>query len=70
MAKRRQTRYTAKLVPKTLKATRNVGRYATGQIDYFLKKIVKTLKNATHRLDKSSAKVIHSLTRRKLRKYI
>jgi ERCC4-type nuclease len=57
-------RYTA-FVPKTLKATKNVGKSTVKKINYFLRKTVKTVKKTTKMLDGRTAKTIRSLTKRR-----
>ncbi len=59
-------RYTA-FVPKTLKATKNVGKSTLKRINYFFNRTAKTLKKTTKMLDKRAAKSIRSLTKRRRR---
>jgi hypothetical protein len=59
-------RYTA-FVPKTLKATKNVGKSTLKKLNYFLNNTAKTLKKTTTMLDKRAAKSIRSLTKRRRR---
>ncbi len=59
-------RYTA-FVPKTLKATKNVGKSTLKRINYFFSSTAKTLKKTTKMLDKRAAKSIRSLTKRRRR---
>lgn len=60
-------RYTA-AIPKTLKATKAVGMSIVNKINYFITKTGRTIKNTTKMLDKSTAKSIRSLTKRRPRK--
>jgi hypothetical protein len=57
-------RYTAKFVPRTIKATRNTGKYTVGKIDVFLRGIFGAAKNLTRSIDKSVSRTIRSLTRK------
>jgi hypothetical protein len=59
-------KYTA-FVPKTLKATKNVGKSTIKKINYFLNNTAKTIKKTTKMLDKRAAKSIRSLTKRRRR---
>jgi hypothetical protein len=59
--------YTA-FVPKTVKATRGVGTAIVKKMNYFLKNTALTLKKRSKLLDKSVAKSISSLTKRRSRK--
>ena len=56
------------MIPKTLKATRNMGNKALKNVQYFLSKGVKGITNTTRLLDKKTAKTLRSLTRRRGRK--
>ncbi len=60
-------KYTA-FVPKTMKATKNVGKKVVSGLNYFLNKSTKTLKNTTKMIDRRAAKTIRSMTKRRLRK--
>jgi hypothetical protein len=61
-------RYTARIVPKTLKATKNVGKYALRSIDNIFIKAAQSVRSVTSRIDRRAAKTIRSITRRKGRK--
>jgi len=60
-------KYTA-FVPKTMNATKAVGRNVVKRINYFLKKSAKTVKRAATKIDKRSAKTIRSITKKRSRK--
>lgn len=60
-------KYTA-LAPKTIKATKSVANNAIKKINFFLYKTVKTVKNTTKLIDRTTAKTIRSLTKRRVRK--
>ena len=59
-------KYTA-FVPKTLKATKNVGKSTIKKINYFFNNTARTIKKTTKMLDKRAAKSIRSLTKRRRR---
>lgn len=61
-------RYTARIVPKTLKATKNVRRIAFKKIDNIFISTTKSIKNIASRLNRGVAHTIKSITRRKGRK--
>ncbi len=60
-------KYTA-LAPKTIKATKAVAINAIKKINFFLCKTVKTVKNTTKSIDRTTAKAIRSITKRRGRK--
>jgi hypothetical protein len=60
-------KYTA-FVPKTVRATKVLGRSMINKMNYFLKKTKMTVKNTTKYIDRKTAKSIRSLTKRKSRK--
>jgi hypothetical protein len=66
MAPSQIKKYTA-FVPKTLRASKNVGKAAVKKINYFLRNTAKKLKKTTTMLDKRTAKSIRSLTKRRRR---
>jgi hypothetical protein len=66
MAQSQIKKYTA-FVPKTLRASKNVGKAAVKKINYFLRNTAKKLKKTTTMLDKRTAKSIRSLTKRRRR---
>jgi hypothetical protein len=66
MAQSQIKKYTA-FVPKTLRASKNVGKAAVKKINYFLRNTAKKLKKTTKMLDKRAAKSIRSLTKRRRR---
>jgi hypothetical protein len=59
-------KYTA-FVPKTVKATKAVGSSIIKKINYIFNSGFKTLKKTTKYMDKTTAKSIRSLTKRKHR---
>ena len=59
-------KYTA-FVPKTLKATKNIGKNTMKKFNYFLSNTARSLKKTTQMLDKRAAKSIRSLTKRRRR---
>lgn len=62
-----KNRYTA-VIPKTLKATKNVGKFTVKKINYIFNSAAKTVKQIAKGIDKKTARSIHSLTRRRGRK--
>ena len=60
-------KYTA-LAPKTIKATKAVAINAIKKINFLLTKTVKTVKNTTKSIDRTTPKAIRSLTKRRSRK--
>ena len=60
-------KYTA-LAPKTVKATKAVAINAIKKINFLLTKTVKTVKNTTKSIDRTTAKAIRSITKRRGRK--
>ena len=60
-------KYTA-FVPKTMRATKVLGRSMINRMNYFFNKTKKTVKNTTKYIDKKTDKTIHSLTKRRIRK--
>lgn len=66
-AKSQIKRYTA-IVPKTLKATKAVGKTIVNKINYFITKTGKTIKNTTKMIDRKTAKSIRSFTKKRTRK--
>jgi hypothetical protein len=60
-------KYTA-FAPKTIKATKNVGRKSIKKIKYFLNNTTKTFKKLSKSIDKTTAKSIRSLTKKGLRR--
>lgn len=67
MRRRTFKKYTA-FVPKTFKATKNVGKKAITEISYFLRNTKKTLKRTGAMLNRTTAKSIRSLTKRRQRR--
>jgi hypothetical protein len=67
MRRRTFKKYTA-FVPKTFKATKNVGTKAIKEINYFLRTTKKTLKKTGKMLNVTAAKSISSLTKRRVRR--
>ena len=60
-------KYTA-FVPKTVSATKVLGRSMVNKMNYFLKKTKMTVKNTTKYIDRKTAKSIRSLTKKRGRK--
>lgn len=60
-------KYTA-LAPKTIKATKAMAINAIKKINFLLSKTVKTVKNTTKSIDRTTSKAIRSLTKRRSRK--
>jgi hypothetical protein len=60
-------KYTA-LAPKTIKATKSVAANAIKKINFLLHKTVKTVKNTAKSIDRTTAKALRSLTKRRGRK--
>ena len=60
-------KYTA-LAPKTIKATKSVAANAIKKINFLICKAVKTVKNTTKSIDRTTAKAIRSLTKRRSHK--
>ena len=65
--KSKASQYTA-LIPKTLKATKNVGKKTVNKINYFFNNATKSLKRFARGIDKKTARSIRSFTRRRGRK--
>lgn len=61
------SQYTA-FIPKTLKATKNVGKKTVKKINYFFNNTTKSLKRFAKGIDKKTASSIRSLTRRRGRR--
>lgn len=66
MAQSQIKKYTA-FVPKTLRASKNVGKTAAKKINYFLRNTAKKIKKTAKMLDRRTAKSIRSLTKRRRR---
>ena len=56
------------LAPKTIKATKSVAINAIKKINFLMCKTVKTVKNTTKSIDRTTAKAIRSITKRRGRK--
>jgi len=56
--------YTA-FIPKTVKATKNVGKKSIKLGTNFFKGILKTVKNLSRGIDRQTAKAIRSLTKKR-----
>ena len=67
MKKSRINKYTA-FIPKTLKATKNVGKTSIKKINIFLKTAVNKVRTTSKMLDKKTARAIRSLTKRRSRR--
>jgi hypothetical protein len=61
-------RYTARIVPKTLKATKNVGKFALKKINSIFVSAAKSVKRVARGIDRGAARTIRSITRRRGRK--
>jgi hypothetical protein len=61
------TKYTA-FVPRSLRATKNVGKYTIKKINYFLRNTAKKVKNTTKMLNSRAARSIRSITKRRGRR--
>ncbi len=59
-------RYTA-FVPKTLKASKNVGKAAIQKLNYFLRNATRKVRKTTKMIDSRTAKTLRSLTKRRIR---
>jgi RNase P subunit RPR2 len=66
MAQSQIKKYTA-FVPRTLKASKNMGKIAVKRINYFLRNTAKKIKKTTKMLDRRTAKSIRSLTKKQRR---
>ena len=58
-------RYTARIVPKTLKATKNVGKFALKKINSIFVSAAKSVKRVAKGIDRGAARTIRSITRRR-----
>ena len=58
-------RYTARIVPRTLKATKNVGKFAIKRLDSIFINAAKSLKHIAKSINRGTAKTIRSITRRR-----
>jgi hypothetical protein len=67
MRKSRISKYTA-FVPKTVRATKNIGKITVKKINYFLKNTANKVRKTSKMLDNKTARIIHSLTKRRSRK--
>jgi hypothetical protein len=61
------TKYTA-FIPKTLRATKNVGKFTIKKINLFLRRTTNTVKRTTKMLNRGTAKSIRSLTKKHSRR--
>lgn len=67
MRKTRISRYTA-FIPKTVRATKNIGKITVKKINYFLKNATNKVRKTSKNLDKKTASVIRSFTKRRTRR--
>jgi len=67
MRRRTIKKYTA-FVPKSFKATKNVSKRALKEINYFFRTTKKTLKNTGSMFNRTAAKSIRTLTKRRGRR--
>jgi hypothetical protein len=58
-------RYTARIVPKTLKATKNVSKFALKRVNSVFFSIAKSVKRVAKTINRGTAKTIRSITRRR-----
>jgi hypothetical protein len=61
-------RYTARIVPKTLKATKNVSKFAFKKLNSIFVSAAKSIKQVAKGVDRGAARTIRSITRRKGRR--
>lgn len=61
-------RYTARIVPNTLKATKNVGKFALKRLNTIFINATNRVKKIATSIDRGTARTIRSITRRKGRK--
>lgn len=60
-------KYTA-FAPNTVRATKKAQKALTYKINYFLQRTTNTVKNTGKMLNKSTSKIINSMTRKRLRR--
>ena len=58
-------RYTARIVPKTLKATKNVSKFALKRVNSVFLSIAESVKRVAKTINRGTAKTIRSITRRR-----
>jgi hypothetical protein len=58
-------RYTVRIVPKTLKATKNVSKFALKKLNSIFIDAAKSVKRVAKTINRSTARTIRSITRRK-----
>jgi hypothetical protein len=57
--------YTARIVPRTLKATKNVGKFALKSLDSIFIRAANSVKRVTKSIDRGTARAIKRITRRR-----
>lgn len=58
-------RYTVRIVPKTLKATKNVSKFALKKLNNIFINAAKSVKRFTKSIDRGTARTIRRITRRR-----
>jgi hypothetical protein len=53
---------------RTVRATKNIGKITVKKINYFLKNTANKVRKTSKMLDNKTARIIHSLTKRRSRK--
>jgi hypothetical protein len=61
----RRSRNSTVLIPKTLKAAKNIGRSTKRRVRFLFKKAKKSAKNGVRTLDRTASRLIRRLTRRR-----
>jgi hypothetical protein len=58
-------RYTARIVPKTLKATKNVSKFALKKLNSIFISAANSVKRVAKTINRSTSRTIRSITRRR-----
>ena len=58
-------RYTARIVPKTLKATKNVSKFALKKLNSIFISAAKSVKRVAKTINRGTSRTIRSITRRR-----
>ena len=61
----RRSRNSTVLIPKTLKAAKNAGRFTKRRVRFFLKKAKGTAKKGVRSLNRTTSRLIRRLTHRR-----
>ena len=61
----RRSRNSTVLIPKTLKAAKNAGRFTKRRVRFLLKKAKKSAKKGVRSLNRTASRLIRRLTRRR-----